>query len=67
MQSLEIPEAGIITRYQIYEQLEQQRQLLIDPDVEYVMKRDALLKVDWLLDCMLDLDGINCLEAGGEG
>lgn len=57
----------------IYELLHQEREIVIDPDAGHVVKREAWERIDWLLDCLgqlnrgKDIIDVSYVEVVGEG
>jgi hypothetical protein len=52
-------ELSIDTQLDIYQRLEDERRLVTDPNAGHVVKRDAWERIDFLLDSLVLLEGVD--------
>ena len=54
-------ESDIQTKYEIFTKLEDERLFLASGDVGHVREKETWARVDWLLDCLIDVEAIATL------
>jgi hypothetical protein len=68
MSELVTPEnTDVMTRYELYQQLNNEREIVIDSNSSHVVKKEAWERIDFLLDVMIDLNFLETVVTDGEG